>query len=320
MRRSWAILPSNAKNVRSTKAKQTLLVALAVLPPPIATPSNQVFVITKLLSKLFTDDTGHFPIRARSSNQSVIISFHANGNLILQQAFKSKSNRHRIAAYNTIMTHLVAQGLAIDLHILDKEASSAYKEAITFKWNATFQLVPPDMYCCNRAERAIRTFKDHFLAILASVDSAFPPYLWDLLLPQAKLTLNLLQQAMLIPQISAWCFFQGPFDFNKMPLGPVGCCILVHAKPASCRSWDFQAKNGFYIGPALESYRCFKLVNADTKSQVISNMVEFCHFYLSVPALSTEDQIVHGLQVVAGALAGAASPASISQVDAIANF
>jgi hypothetical protein len=66
----------------------------------------------------------------------------------------------------------------------------------------------------NRAERAIRTFKDHFLAILAGVDPKFPAYLWDLLLPQAELTLNLLRQSLINPQISAWEFFQGPFDFE----------------------------------------------------------------------------------------------------------
>jgi hypothetical protein len=187
------------------------------------------------------------------------------------------------------MTCLAARGLSFDLQILDNKASSTYKEAITFKWNTTFQLIPPDMHCCNRAERAICTFKDHFLAILANIDAAFPPYLWDLLLLQAELTLNLLQQATLNPWISAWDFSQGPFDFNKTPLGPVGCCVLIHAKPVSCRSWDFRAKNGFYIGPALELYRCFKLVNADTKSQVIYNMVKICHSYLSVPAPSTED-------------------------------
>jgi hypothetical protein len=202
-------------------------------------PSNQVFVVTKPLSKLFTNNTVRFPIRARSGNQYIMIAFHANGNLILQQAFKSKSDRHCIAAYNTIMTFLAAHWLYVDLQILDNRASSTYnKEAITFKWTTTFQLVPPDMRHCNRAECTICTFKDHFLAILAGVNSASPPYLWDLLLPQAKLTLNLLRQAILNPQISAWKFFQGPFDFNKMPLGPVGCCILIHAKPASCWSWD----------------------------------------------------------------------------------
>jgi hypothetical protein len=197
------------QNDRLTKVKPTLLAPLAVLLPPTEMLSNQVFIITKLLSKLFTNNTGRFPIRARSGNQYVMIAFHTNSNLILQQAFKSKSDRHHIAAYNTIMMRLAAWGLYVDLQILDNKASAAYKEAITFKWNTTFQLLPPDMHRHNRVERAICTLKDHFLAVLGSVDSAFLPYLWDLLLPQAKLTLNSLQQATLNPQISEWDFFRG---------------------------------------------------------------------------------------------------------------
>jgi hypothetical protein len=135
-----------------------------------------------------------------------MIAFHTNVNLILWQAFKSKSDCHCITAYNTIMTCLAACGLSVDLQILDNKASSTYKEAITFMWNATFQLVPPDMDCRNQVEHAIHTFKDHFLAILVSVDAAFPPYIWDLLLLQAELTLNPLQQATLNPWISVWEF------------------------------------------------------------------------------------------------------------------
>ena len=70
----------------------------------------------------------------------------------------------------------------------------------------------------------------------------------------------------------------------------------------------------------MDSYCCFKLVNADTKSQVISDTVEFRHSYLSVPSPSTEDRIIHGLQVVAGALTGAPPPTSISKVKAITNL
>jgi hypothetical protein len=80
-----------------------------------------------------------------------MIAFHTTGNLILQQAFKSKNDRHCITAYNTNMTRLAARGLSVDLQILDNKASFVYKESITFKWNATFQLIPPDMHRCNRA-------------------------------------------------------------------------------------------------------------------------------------------------------------------------
>ena len=100
----------------------------------------------------------------------------------------------------------------------------------------------------------------------------------------------------------------------------MGCHVIIHAKPASWRSWDFCAKNGFCIGLAQESYHCFKLVNSDTKSQVTSDTVKFRHSYISIPTLSTEDRIIHGLQVVARALTGAAPPTIISQVDAIANL
>jgi hypothetical protein len=72
-----------------------------------------------------------------------------------------------------------------------------------------------------------------------------------------------------------WEFFQGLFDFNKTPLGLVGCHVLIHAKPATRQSWDFRAKPGIYIGPALDTYRCFKLVKTDTKSQVISDTLNF---------------------------------------------
>ena len=160
--------------------------------------SNLLVVNVVPLSKLYTDDTGRFPVRACSGNQYVMIAYHANCNLILQQAIQTKSDCHHITAYTAIMTRLAARGLSVDLQILDNEASSVYKQTITFTWKAKFQLVPPDMHQQNCAERAIRTFKDHFIAILASVDSTFPPYLWDLILPQAELTLNLLRQAISI--------------------------------------------------------------------------------------------------------------------------
>jgi hypothetical protein len=91
-------LAQQHQTVQLTKPKPTLLAPLAAVPPPVAMPSNQVIIITKPLSKLFTHNTGRFPVRARSSNQYVMIAFHADGNLILQQAYKSKSDCHCIGA------------------------------------------------------------------------------------------------------------------------------------------------------------------------------------------------------------------------------
>jgi hypothetical protein len=139
-------LAQQRQNVRSTKPK--LPAAKHPLEKPIIPPGKKPlpFVKTCPISKLYTDDTGRFPIRARSGNQYVTIAYHEEGNLILQQPFKSKKDVHRIAAYNSIRTRLAAKGLSVDLQILDNEASAAYKQVITEKWKASFQLLPPDVH------------------------------------------------------------------------------------------------------------------------------------------------------------------------------
>jgi hypothetical protein len=89
------------QNVRSTKPKSDPSLALVPLSQPPATvdsPSNQVFIKVHPLSRLYTEDAGHFLVKARSGNQYVMIAYHADGNLILQQAFKTRNDRHRIAA------------------------------------------------------------------------------------------------------------------------------------------------------------------------------------------------------------------------------
>jgi hypothetical protein len=61
-------LSQQCQNVRSTKPKlPTPLAPLALLPTaPSHTdvPSNQVFIMVHPLSRLYTDDTGRFPVRA----------------------------------------------------------------------------------------------------------------------------------------------------------------------------------------------------------------------------------------------------------------
>jgi hypothetical protein len=215
-------LAQQRQNVCSTMLKRPAPLSPPALPTaspsPKDLPSNQVFIKVYPLRRLYTDNTGRFHIRSCLGNQYIMITFHANGNLILQQAFKSKSDRHQIAAYNAIMTHLAARGLLVDLQILNNNASAAYKEAITFKWNAKLQLVPLDMRCQNWAECAICMFKDHFLAVLAGVDSVFPPYLWDLLLPQAELPSIFSVRPRSIQGLARGKFSKGPLTSTRLHL------------------------------------------------------------------------------------------------------
>ena len=82
------------------------------------------------------------------------------------------------------MQCLANRGHHVDVQILDNRVSTDFINTIVEYWCATYQIVPPNVHRRNVAERAIRTFKAHFLAILAGVDPNFPKYMWDNLLVQ----------------------------------------------------------------------------------------------------------------------------------------
>ena len=96
--------------------------------------------------------------------------------------------------------------MIVNLQILDNEASSKFKHLITEDLGIKYQLVPPDIHRRNVAERAILTFKAHFLSILVGIAPDFPKFLWNHLLPQTEMTLNFLRQSTLDPTKSAWEF------------------------------------------------------------------------------------------------------------------
>jgi hypothetical protein len=118
----------------------------------------------------------------------------------------------------------VAPGFKPQLQRLDNEASTAL---LLFLDNnqVDAQLTPPHVHRRNAAERAIRTFKNHFIAGLASTAPDFILHLWDRLLRQAIQTLNLLQTSRLHPQLSAYAHVHAIFDFNRTPLAPAGIKI-----------------------------------------------------------------------------------------------
>jgi len=122
-----------------------------------------------------------------------------------------------IKAYLALWERLTATGMVKPTtHIMDNETSAEYKKAI--RKNCTIQLVPPNNHRCNLAERAIQMFKSHFIAIFAGVDDTFPMRLWDKLLPQTIVTLNLLHQSNAVPSVSAYQYVRGTFDYNKLHL------------------------------------------------------------------------------------------------------
>ena len=78
-------------------------------------------------------------------------------------------------------------GLTPKLYIMDNELSEDLKQYFEYSY-IQFQLVPPHMHQRNAVERAVGTFKNHFIAALCNVGPLFPLYLSYRLLHQVTMT------------------------------------------------------------------------------------------------------------------------------------
>jgi hypothetical protein len=90
-----------------------------------------------------------------------------------------------------------SKGLVIRFNVMDNQASKVIKKILTPK-QCDLMLVEPNNHRVNVAERAIQTFKDHFVSALATTDSKFPLQLWDRLAPQVETTLNMLRPSRFV--------------------------------------------------------------------------------------------------------------------------
>ena len=150
----------------------------------------------------------------------------------------------------------------------------------------------PHQHRVNAAERAIQTFKNHFIAGLCTVDPNFPLQLWCDLLPQAQLTLNILRQSRINPRLSAHAQLEGTYDFNKVPLVPPGTKAMIFQPPKVRKTWAPHAKEGWYVGPAFKHYRCYKFWIPDTKGYTIAQTAKFFPKYSTIPTVTPEQYAV----------------------------
>ena len=158
--------------------------------------------IETISGKIFGDLTGAFPVPSRAGNLYHLVVYDYDSNYIDAEPLKSRSGPTILAGYKRIIERLKKAGLQPRFQRLDNEASQQLKDYLRSE-NINFQLAPPGEHKRNIAERCIRTWKNHFIAGLECCDTAFPASLWDYLLPQARITLNLLRGSRINPKLLA---------------------------------------------------------------------------------------------------------------------
>ena len=246
------------------------------------------FKIIKLEGKVFSNQTVNFPITSSIGNKYIMVMFVDDANVILAEPLKSRSERDIVNAMIKLHTYLTDRGFKPKTRIIDNECPEALKRHFQSN-NIDFQLVPPHLHRFNKAENAIGTFEDHFIAGLASFDPSFPMHLWYRLLPNATTTLNLLRPSAINPRIPAKAQLNGAFDYNRTPLAPPGAMIIAYVTPDGCLTWDPHGLDGWYIGYAPEHYRCHRVYITKTRAKRIARTVDFFPYLYAMPKTSSVD-------------------------------
>jgi hypothetical protein len=281
-------------NQRSQSIRSTSKAPIEKQPTPdtdLGTKTHLVYAVVVDQGRLYTDLTGKFPVRSSKGNSYVMVFYIYNCNYVKVIPMKSRSASEWVKSYDTIHQELTVKGFMPKLQSLDNEASAALKNFFTVN-DIAYQLVPPHCHQRNAAERAIRTFKGHFVAGLSLVDPSLPLHLWDRLLPQAEVTLNLLRTSRLHPQLSAAAHFHGVVDYNKTYFAPPGCEIIAHEKPGKRHTWAPHGQHGYLLGPAMHHYLCQNVCISATASERIVDTLEFFPNNYQMPQLSSTDRLL----------------------------
>jgi hypothetical protein len=135
-----------------------------------------------------------------------------------------------VEAFQDIYKYFTERGFKPKLNVMDNQCSKAVLSFIK-STGADIQLVNPDDHRVNAAERAMQTWKNHWIAGLGTLDPNCPLQLWCQFIEQGQDTLNMLRVSRINPKLSSYAALEGQFNFNKTPLEPVGTKALVFLDP-----------------------------------------------------------------------------------------
>ena len=162
---------------------------------------HELFIKTvKLSGKIYSDQTGCFPLTSSKANRYFMVVYDHDSNAILAEPLKSRSAEHLLASTAKMHIFLRERGVHPKIHIMENESSSTVWSYLKNN-NIKLQLVPPNLHHTNASEKSIGIFKDHFISGMATLYPSFPLHLWCRIIPLAVTTLNLMCPSRINPKI-----------------------------------------------------------------------------------------------------------------------
>ncbi len=234
---------------------------------------------------VYHDLTGSFPFMLLDKGLCLFVLYHYKLNCILASPIAGLDDKSIFTAYKKRFKELESKGLKPKLNVMDNQAMKHIKQFLT-KNECRLKLVVPHNHCVNAVERAIQTFKDAFIAALAMTDSNFPLQLWDKIIPQVQDMLNMMCASRVDPTRSAYDMLNGPYDWNRYPLAPLGCKAVVYEDGDTHGSWASQGVDGWYLGPSKDHCRCDLYFIPEMRAYCISGSTELFPQNCQIPCLT----------------------------------
>eukprot|EP00804_Cyclotella_cryptica_P003825 CCRYP_018936-RA/>CCRYP_018936-RA protein AED:0.22 eAED:0.20 QI:0/0/0/1/1/1/2/0/637 len=250
--------------------------------------ANTIHITEK--ADLYTDQTGKFPHVSSRGFCYQMILYHVASNSIWVEPTKNRTEGELILARSQAL-RMKACDITPQHQVLDNEISAAYRDAITTS-AMTYQLVPPDDHRRNIAEKAIQTWKDHFISALSGTADNFPStsgvsssHKWS-----ANSTYSDNQTA--IPRYHHMHTFTATMTTT-----------LTHLFLSEWRHWSMtnltaeksfaqHCMKGFVLGNSTEHYCCWTVWTPVSRSTRISATVFFKHKYITNPTVTPADAII----------------------------
>jgi hypothetical protein len=300
------------KGIRSTKPTIEEIMEEEIEPEPPLDPPRlngdrkhyvgvESFKFEELKGISASDLPGRFPLTSAQGNAYVMVLYDTNSNTIQAVPIQNRKTEELVRGYNEMTEELRKAGIQPIVHRLDNETSTELIEAIESK-GIDYQIASPGDHRLNHAERAIQTFKNHFISTLYGTDSTFPANQWCQLIRQAVMILNMCRASRINPKLSAYHQIWGNFDFNRTPMAPPGCKVIVHERGLERGAWVSHGIAGFYIRPAMHHYRNYKAYITETRGIRTTNTIKFFPDKVDMPVTSSADRLAAATEDLVAAL------------------
>ena len=240
-------LDRTRKNARSTQPSST------DLTPTLPNHTTLFLKLYRPTNTNYSDATGDFIPGALH----FLIMYHYDLNLIHVELPKDHTASEYVRAYNRGLEFYRSHDPTFvpTIEVMDNIRGDDIRTNLR-RHNIQLQLVAANNHRTNNAERAIRTFKNHWIATIAGCSRFFPQTAYRHLVPHVEQTLNLMRASRINPNKSAYEMCNNrPYDYNANPLFIPGHRAVIWDSPADRKSFANHGTEAFYIHGAPLHYR-----------------------------------------------------------------